>query len=567
MLYHKENVRAGRRHDIPKPQHNVVQSPIVSLLPLVQKEVLLMSYTDQSFTSGRARLALLLRRRVGSQREDKDFDTMIRIKCFQIFAFSIAGVAMMVIEGIASWFLYSSGNNTDAYYDDPLVPVRLSNALYIGQAFISSSTFVTIVLIAQRYQLELIRKRAEWSGTNIFEVEGFRGVAVRDTTQRDFFLASFNFWRSRLAVSFGLEVLVHIMHPVLWMASVSAVPTTPATYSYTSINLTYKLFQLAMFLRLYLVHDLIHVTHPAYKNRFEIVNNDPDLLSVGFEIDSSLTLKMIVHQWPTLAFIAVSLVALVVFGYAVFNLERVEGEINPDSQVQFIKPENAFWFAFVTSRTIGFGEFSPRTVLGRVAAALCVLAGIATASIYSGVLVAQIPLSKELKQAVEFLHTSQADSNLRTAAAELIQTAWRRKLVRRLREQRENTNVADVRGGLQEGDIIMDRATAKEQAAATANLSRFGLDINNQGHKADRLYYGIKQFRDARKQVQGAFTQANDVVVNQKMDSLMSLSQALKRELLTHQTDFEATEKEIIDQFTIISQQVLYYRKLGHVPI
>lgn len=526
-----------------------------------------MSYTDQSFASARARLALLLRRRIGSQREDKDFDSMVRTKTFQIIGFSMAGVVMMLINGIASWSLYSSTNNTDAYYDDPLVPVRLSNAMYISQAFISASTFVTIALIAQRYQLELVRKRAEWSGTNIFEVEGFRGVAVRDTTQRDFFLTSFNFWRSRLAISFGLEVLVHAVHPVLWMASVSAVPSTPATHDYTSINVTYKLFQLAMFLRLYLVHDLIHVCNPAYKNRFEIVNNDPDLLSVGFEIDASLTLKMMVHAWPTLCFIVVSLGALVVFGFATFNLERVEGDVDADSRLEYVKPENAFWFAFVTSRTIGFGEFSPRTVLGRIGAALCVLAGIATASIYSGVLVAQIPLSKELKQAVEYLHTSQADNDLRTAAANLIQTAWRRKLLRRIKEQRENADATDMRGGLQEGDIIMDRATAKEQAAAAANLSRFGLDISNQGHKADRLYYAIKQFRDARKQVQGAFTQANDVVVNQKMDSLMSLSLALKRELVAHQTDFEATEKEILDQFTSISQQVLYFRKLGHVPI
>lgn len=525
-----------------------------------------MSYTDQSFTSSRARLALLLRRRVASQREDKDFDTMVMHKTFQIIGFSFSGILMMLGMGIASWSLYSSTNNTDAYYDDPDVPVRLSNALYISQAFISSTTFVTIVLIAQRYQLELIRKRAEWSGTNIFEVEGFRGVAVRDTTQRDFFLASFNFWKSRLAISFALEVLVHAIHPILWMASVDSVPTTPATYQYTAINVTYKLFQLAMFLRLYLINDVIHVTNQAYRNRFEIVNNDPDLLSIGYEIDASLTLKMVVHAWPTLCFIVISLISLLAFGYAVFSLERVEGEVNPENSSDFIKPENAFWFAFVTSRCIGFGEFSPRTVLGRISAALCALLGIASQSIFSGVLVARIPLSKELKQAVEYLQTSVADNNLRTAAVELIQTAWRRRLLRRATDL-QNSDVIEMKGGVVEGEIIMDRATAREQAAQAANLTRFGLDISNQGHKADRLYYAIKKFRDSRKQVQGAFTQAKDVVVNQKMDSLMSLSLALKRELLTHQSDFEETEKEILETFTTVSQQVLYFRKLGHVPI
>lgn len=531
-----------------------------------------MSTADHAFSSVRARLALTLRRRIGSQQEDKEFDRIVRLKSIQIVCFSMLGVVTMLVTSIVGWYAYNGGDDgdLDAYYDDPNVPVRVLNALYVSQACISASSFVTVILIAQRYQLELIRKRAEWSGTNIFEIEGFRGVAVRDTTQRDYFLASYNFWKSRMAVTFLLEVVVHLAHPILWMASVNNIPATTVDHEYSTVNLTYKLFQIVMLLRLYLFYDLLLVMNPAYQNRFEVVNNDADLTSVGYQIEASLAVKMMVHKYPTLCFMVVSLTSLLVFGFTIFTLERVEGRVDMFSPTTLVA-EDAFWFSFVTARTIGFGEYAPRTVLGRIAAAFCTMAGIAAASIYSGVLVAKVPLSKELKQAVEYLHTSSADNRLREAAAALIQTMYRVYVVRKTRNRLQQPGAnksSDSRSrGFAEGDIIMDPALAQEQAAAAAGLSRFGLDIANQGHKSDRLYYAIKRFRYSRKQVQSAFTQANDVVVNQKMDSLMALSHAVKKELLAHQCDFDTLEKEIIEAFNTATQHVVHYRKQGHVPV
>lgn len=525
---------------------------------------------DHSFVNGKARLTLLLRRRIGSMREDKDFDRIIRNKTYQIIVFSMSGVVMMLLGGMSSWMAYSSNYNVDAYYDDPRVPARVLDILYVVQAFISASTFVTIVLISQKYQLELIAKRAEWSGTNIFEVEGFRGVSVQDTNQRDYFVASFNFWRSRLAVSFVMEVFVHLLHPIVWMASVANVPADAATYTYTAINLTYKLFQLAMFLRFYLFYDLIHKQHPAYIHRFEVVNNDPDLLSVGFDIDPSLTLKMAVHEYPTGSFVLVSLVALVVFGYAVFTLERVEGATSASAS-SYIKPENAFWFAFVTSRTIGYGEYSPRTLLGRFAAAACTMVGISTASIFSGVLVAQIPLSRELKKAVEFLATDDVHKELQNSAVSLIQTAFRRHLDRR--DHNAGTTKTGAEGQvkkkktIKEGDIIRDNDAEAARQATMNSLTRYGIDLKCQGHKADRLYHATKAFRESRKKLMASFTQANDVVVSQKMDCLMALAQALKKEMTAHQEDVRNTEREVLLEFNTVAKHVLYYKKLGHDPV
>lgn len=544
------------------------------------------------FASTKARITLMLRRKVGSEREDRDFDTMYRRKVLQIVVFSMLGLASVLIIGLTSWSIQSgTSQNLDAYYDDPDISAKLLDSLYVAQAFTTASTVVTIILIIQKYQLELIRKRAEWAGSNILEVEGFRGVAVRDPLQRDYFLKAFSFWRSYLVVNCGLEILVHALHPIVWMASYNNVPASPADFSYTTINLAYKLFQLAMFLRLYVFFELIMVFDRGYRNRFEVVSNDPDLLSVGFQVDMRLTVMMALHAYPTTVFAVASLLSLIVFGYSVFMLERVEGPIDPNAGLVYIKPENAFWFAFVTTRTIGFGEFSPRTVLGRVAASLCAMFGIVASAVFSGILVAQSPLTKELKLAVEFLETSTADNQLREAAANLIQTAWRVSVLRRARSRLEgkgrkresetvtasvaSDNVAkagakEVAGAHDDEDddedVFLDPAE-RLRKKTRQGLLRFGIDLSQMGHKADRMYGAIKKFRNARKEVANAFTQANDVVVNQKMDSLLSLTNALKRETLAHQKDFDLLEKQIIDGFSETLRAVVHYRKLGHHPV
>lgn len=555
-------------------------------------------------TGTRALLALLLRRRIGSQREDKDFDNIIRLKTLQIAGFSGFGIVAMLFVSFFCWISYSNKKNTDAYYDDPDLPVKLLTVLYMGQAAMTSSTIVTILLIAQKYRLLLVQRRAEWSGTDIFEIEGFRGVAARDSRQRDYFLSSYNFWKSPLAKQLAAEVLVHAIHPFVWMASAKDLPTVPASYDYSTVNLAYKVFQLAMFFRLYLVLQLVEVLNPGYRNRFEIVNNDVELSSVGYHIDASLTLKLMVHKHPLSFFLSVSTVSLIAFGFGVFSVERVEGPVGP--LVRYILPEDAFWWAYATMRGIGYGEFSPRTLLGRFVAASCVICGIMTTAVFSGVLVTKIQLQKELKQALEFLHTTDAHVHMQNSAASLLATAWRLKKFREQRKQREADNRAkrDMFNALhEEGENNNDESSEDGDPPAAAgaggavgssgearrkkneenelrtNLLLPGEDGKSgsgttaiqfefePGHKADLLYFGIKHFRNARKRLNAAMTQSEDVVMNQKVESVLALTQALRKELDHHQKDFESVEKMISSSFDAVAKDISRYRKMGHVPV
>lgn len=571
-----------------------IESP-TSALPPAAVAIVIANTVNQT----RARLALLLRRRIGSQREDKDFDDIIRLKTIQITCFSFFGLATMLFVSFFCWFSYSNKKNSDAYYDDIELPTKLLSVLYMGQAAMTASTIVTILLIAQKYQLLLVRRRAEWSGTDIFEIEGFRGVAVRDSRQRDYFLSSYNFWRSPLARMCALEILVHAIHPFVWMASFKEIPTVPASYDYFTINIAYKIFQLFMFARLYLLFQLVEVLNPGYRNRFEIVNNDAELMSVGFHIDGALTLKLIVHQHPLAFFLAVSVLTLIAFGFGVFSVERVEGPVGP--LVNYILPEDAFWWAYATMRGVGYGEFSPRTIFGRLIAAACVLCGIVAMAIFSGVLVTKIQLQKELKQALEYLHTSQTNEHMQHSAAMLIQTAWRLMLHKRkeklnVRKRELDEGEEEEEEGVKKEDAAEDNAAddeeQKKKQAGEAEKGKEGGEEGDDeeknkklkeeeekrkegnikfdfkpGHKADLLYFSIKHFRDSRKSLNAALTQSEDVVMNTKVESVLALTQALRTEVEDHQRDFARVERMIATAFDQVAKNITKYQKMGFVPV
>ncbi|MBY5929397.1 ion transporter [Halomonas denitrificans] len=71
------------------------------------------------------------------------------------------------------------------------------------------------------------------------------------------------------------------------------------------------------------------------------------------------------------ASVASATVLLLIFGSVVILV--VEGP-NPNSQIN--TAEEALWWAFVTVTTVGYGDFYPVTTLGRVVAALLMVAGV-----------------------------------------------------------------------------------------------------------------------------------------------------------------------------------------------
>ena len=268
----------------------------------------------------RSFVALLLRRRIGSQMEDKEFDEILRKKNVHIFFFSMVGLLTMAVTSAVTWYIRSSQTFPphDAYFDDDKQSAGLQNLLLLSQAVISSTTIVSCVLITQKYRLNLMVKRAEWSGSTMYEIESTRGDATADSELQEYFNRAYSFWGTSMCWKYMAEILVHLPHPIMWMASV------PSNDAQGIPNLGYKVLQAWMFLRFYLIPNILHAHSKAYQNRFEVVCSDQDLLKVGFQITKDLTLKMVFHQNTAASLVIATLMIIVGFGFSVFVFERVE---------------------------------------------------------------------------------------------------------------------------------------------------------------------------------------------------------------------------------------------------
>uniref|UniRef100_A0A7S1R375 Potassium channel domain-containing protein n=1 Tax=Neobodo designis TaxID=312471 RepID=A0A7S1R375_NEODS len=365
----------------------------------------------------------------------------------------------------------------------------------------------------------LTMKRAEWSGAHLTEVEDVRGDTVLRTNEREQFVKSYSFWRDgSLKWVFLMEVLIHLPHPILWMASKDST-TRPK-------NITFKLLQVFMFLRLYLAPGILHLTSQAYIKRFEIVTHHADLRSVGYKIRQALTLKILFYQ-HTGAFVLAGFLGLIfIFGFAIFTMERTEGRVDLSSDDgTFSSFWNCLWFSYVTGTTVGYGEYAPVRFLGRVVAAVCAVFGVTLFTVFSGVLVSRVSLSKEQKHGVEFIATRRGDTRYQEAA-------------RRLRM----VFLTDV------CLPVWDRRWDNSEVYMTQ-------------HKGNRLHQAVTGLRAARRELNGAFMEADDTVVNEKIEALEELTNAIDREVAAQHEALLSFDEETQQRIRKIIQRVSHYKR------
>lgn len=483
--------------------------------------------------------------RIGGKYEDPLFDWIVRVKTQQILATSMVGVATMVGISLYTWYVSiddSALAPTDAYYDDPLVSPTTLNIMYLCQAVLSLTTIVTMVLIAQKYNLRLMEKRAEWSGVTIRELERHRGEAALDANRQAFFNASYPLYTSSLFYRCLMELLIHLLHPIVWMASRNSIPPGPTVD--TTSNTIYKLLQLCVFFRFYLIGEMVHLNGSAYINRFVIITAKPELLKIGFSITRLLSIKLLFFRRPVIMLILISCFAIITFGFVLFTSERIEGyhPFGPTSLPY--EPLNSVWNAFDAFARLGYGDLVPVTTLGRIVSCVCAVAGIITFVVFSAVLVQQMALSKEQKYAMEFLSCRSADLKYRSASESLICT-WIEEFL-----------LPEVR-----------REIARKLGALAIDEMDDALHKKVRSHKGNRVYYVTKRFRHARRVLEGSFALANDEIIDQKLSAVKELVEAIGEEVVLHQEELESVEQEVQQRLKALISKMAELRRRGHVPV
>jgi hypothetical protein len=495
--------------------------------------------------------------RIGASYEDKAFDTIVRSKTLQIAGFSFLGLASMVVFSLYTWYIYTPENPEnpiDAYTDDENVSVSVLNIMYLGQAIVTLSTITTCILIGQKYNLVLMQKRAEWSGVTIQELERHRGDAAVDTNRRQFFKTSYSFWRSTLKYRLFLEILVHILHPFVFLAKKEEINNVVDVEDIP--NPIYKLLQLCMFLRVYLVADIMHLNSTYYINRFEIITAKPDLLKVGFNIQRNLSIKILFYQRPVRSLIVVAVLAMLMFGFMLFITERIEGVPIELFPARF-DPTDSLWGAYQAFTTVGYGEISIQNTLGRMIAIICAAVGQISFIIFGAVLVSKMALSKEQKFGVEYLASREADKTYRLAAEGLI---WTWLQVHLLPAVNKRVALRATSGAV----LLGDGGDEDNEGEQYEGLSKSSLA---KGHKGNRIYYATKKFRSARRNLEASFTQAEDEVINLKVTAVQELVDAVADEVDEHEKRVLEVEADLQRRLKGLSYKVARLREKGHIPV
>jgi len=409
-------------------------------------------------------VALVVRDRVGRIQAPTDrlWDALMRYKDLQIFVFSSLGILCSVSMGTVVW--YGSKSFAERF-DAPLSTIQATDptrfaAVWLLQVALTMSTVVCCVLLYQKYQLYVDEKRRKWSGWDRKTLTSLLHEATPERQKELLALyeRSYRFYEGRLRLWFLMEVLIHAIHPFAMLAE-------PQTRS------VFRVLEVVIFLRLYLLAKLLFVFSRAYRERVEILSSNAELRRSGSRITLAATLKMMYFTYPMLFSLVTMLLALVVLGFVIFVAER-----SPQpSSTSFGSIENSYWFAFVTFTSLGYGDLVPASSFGRLVAVVISATGIVMITVFTGVITNVMVQSREQQFVTEYLNVSSSSRSVRHCAAAVIQAAWRHAMTRR-------------------GD--------------------FGLPWLKNKHKSNVVLLTIKAFRRSRWSLTQSLSTASDSVVD-----------------------------------------------------
>lgn len=146
------------------------------------------------------------------------------------------------------------------------------------------------------------------------------------------------------------------------------------------------------------------------------------------ELTQSLQLRMLLQQAPVRLLGTATVLLLGMFGFA---LQLVERRINHDLD-HF---SNGLWLALVSMTGIGYGDFYPQTILGRLLATVAFCWGATMAALGVLYVIRTANLSESEIRVQHVLVRAAKYESLKQAAAAYIQAAWAAYLERLQRSQ------------------------------------------------------------------------------------------------------------------------------------
>lgn len=148
----------------------------------------------------------------------------------------------------------------------------------------------------------------------------------------------------------------------------------------------------------------------------------------GSQLDDLFVLKSLFKKSPT-AFLSIfGTIIIFIFAYAMRIIESPVWAVAADyraSLFDFRQIENNVWWSFVTITSIGYGDYIPRTILGRAIAVIAALAGVLFISLLILAMTKKFtPNEKEMK-VIDFISRIEAKEKLFQLSEHLLFTTFR----------------------------------------------------------------------------------------------------------------------------------------------
>ena len=172
-----------------------------------------------------------------------------------------------------------------------------------------------------------------------------------------------NLWSSGYYKVFFVEILLNIIQPF---------PYVEFTFKYSQgkifkVKLSFShICTILMVIRIYLTIKLLNYYTIWTNARSKRIGK-----LQGIEVDSNFAIKVILKQTPVTFIIIICFFFILIFSFLLRGFEYFDIDIESDFHTLW----NTIWLNFITMSTVGYGDYAPKTIFGKLFSIITCLMG------------------------------------------------------------------------------------------------------------------------------------------------------------------------------------------------
>lgn len=249
---------------------------------------------------------------------------------------------------------------------------------------------------------------------------------------------------------------------------------------------------LLMLLRLFVMFDIylrsLPYASPRMHKFLKLSNLDENLMFI---------IKCLIKKNPYIFFVLSLLISILVFSYSIRLCELpLAVKLSSESFQSYMV---TIWMVMITMTTVGYGDYAPKTISGRMLGFFLCIWGIFLMSMIVVILFHSLELSYEEKQALVIFNKLEAKKPLTKTAAEVITEIWIMK-----RKKQLKSPVFDAK--IEEFKRLQKQLKILDSVKYDYFFEKLNLYFENMSHNIQEMSHTQNKLLMCRKEI-GEITQ------------------------------------------------------------